>query len=586
MQRLIARARAGRMELALFAGAFGALWLVAVLLRQDATRISYAAHFVEQARSWLAGRMDVPTWLGHDLVQVGGKSYIVYPPAPALLMLPFVAVLGAHFSDIWFTWLCGALNVALLYHLLQAMAARGWSRRTPRENAVIAVTFGFGTIALWLALGGTVWFTAQTLAITFTVLMLLGAVRHNWWMASAALGALFLTRSPDILGAAVIGAMMLAYYREKTDRQARWSGAPCAADDVHREVKLPARNNNPSGLMRDTTDEIWIRLRAVPFRAWVALAVPFGAAVVLWMVRNQLYFGHPLSSGYDLQIQQDYPQIHYGLMSWHYVWPNVVVDFLNMPSFSFKTPYDVNPLGDLLRGGNGTSIFFTTPLFLLFFAPARSHAPRWLRLALWVCVALLVGFTLFWNLTGWYQVGARYLFDAYPYLFLLLAMRGERLDWRWLALACLGALVNLALANVFWCRNGACLGNHLTLRWLAFDTLLAAIPLGYIAAWLWLRKEASSLQRHAAIPRWHGEAQETALRQPRANGGDEEIGQQQTICRQLAHQKRAETQGMRATEKARQIRPKGGAAEGLRGIAHHQGDEDVRAEAGGRQQPG
>src|SRR6185437_5466587 len=248
-------------------------------------------------------------------------------------------------------------------------------------------------------------------------------------------------------------------------------------------------NANPSGLWDIVTAEIWTRHRALPPRTWVALAVPFGIALALWMLRNQLYFGHPLSSGYDLQIQQDYPQIRYGLMSWRYVWPNFVVDFLNMPAFSFKTPYDVLPLGDLLRAGNGTSIFFTTPLFLTFFASVRSHAPRWLRLTLWACVALLVVFSLFWNLTGWYQVGARYLFDAYPYLFVLLAMRGERIGWRWLTLACLGALVNLALANVFWCQNGACLGNHLTLRWLAFDALLLAIPLGYTAAWRWLRGE-------------------------------------------------------------------------------------------------
>ncbi len=474
------RVGAWRGEIALCAATGGMLWLLAALFRQDATHISYAAHFVEQARSWLRGRMDVPAWLGHDLVRVGTHNYIVYPPAPALLMLPFVALLGDHFSDVWFSWLAAALNVALLYHLLNALVAAGWSRRTARENAIIALTFGLGTIALWLALGGTVWFVAQTLAITFTVVMLLGVVRRNWWLASAALGALFLTRTPDALGALVLGAALLWH----NAGQPRGQPAPVP--------RTPAGEPAPMGVPPR-------RLPAEPGTgaiAWsqmLAALIPFAVAVGAWLVRNQLYFGHPFSSGYDLQIQQDYPQIRYGLLSWHYVWPNFVADFLNLPAFTFRTPYDLAPVGDLLRGGNGTSVFFTTPLFLLFFLPARSAAPGWLRTALWLTVAGLVVFTLFWNLTGWYQAGARYLFDAYPYLFALLAMRGARLSGRWLVLACVGAMVNLALANAFWCHNGACLGDHFTLRWLAFGALLAALPLGYCAAWRWLRRETAAL---------------------------------------------------------------------------------------------
>jgi hypothetical protein len=48
------------------------------------------------------------------------------------------------------------------------------------------------------------------------------------------------------------------------------------------------------------------------------------------------------------------------------------------------------------------------------------------------------------------QVGARYLFPVYPPLFLLLAMRAERIGPRWLTLAGLGVFSNLLLAQVFW----------------------------------------------------------------------------------------------------------------------------------------
>jgi hypothetical protein len=474
LYRIVAWLRAEGVGLTLGAAMVGYLAALAAIFHQQANTISFAAHFVEQARSWLHGQLNVPGWLGHDLVLINGKYYIVYPPAPALLMVPFVAILGDHFSDIWFGWLVGGANIALLYHLLQVLVRAGWTRRTWRENVIIAVTFGSGTIALWLAIGGAVWFVAQTCVITFTLLLLLGVVRCQWWLASLGLGALFLTRTPDALGAIVLGAAVLVP-----------------------SCRPVAPQNGAIQVMREAMD----RARRLGGRVYIALGLPFGIAVVIWLIHNQLYFGHPFSSGYGLQIQQDYPDIRYGLLSWHYIWPNFVVDFLNLPAFTFTTPYDLHPTIDFLRGGNGTSIFFTTPLFLLFFFPARSHLPQWARLALWMTVALLTIFTLFWNLTGYLQVGARYLFDAYPYLFVLLAARGGRLTWRWLALAGAGASINVILAKTFWTRLVP-LGNHHSLHWLAYAALLLALPLAYIAAWWWLRTE----DRPASLPAASGES--------------------------------------------------------------------------------
>ncbi len=488
--------RAARTEIALFAGMFALLWLLAVTFGQDATRISYAAHFVAQDRSWLVGRLDVPLWLGHDLVRLGDRAYIVYPPAPALLMLPFVAALGDHFSDIWFGWLAGAANVALLHALLRGLVARRWSARSPRENVVLALTFGVGTIALWLALGGTVWFVAQTLAITFTLLMLLGALRGNWWLSSAALGALFLTRSPDVLGGIVV-LVCFAQHHLSAMHTATLSGSGDCAEYpiVESQQPLPAPPQMTfAACRRAALASALAFLRALTPRAVVALVLPLGVTLILWAVRNQVYFGSIFESGYGMQIAQDYPQIRYGLLSWHYVWPNFVANFLNLPAFTFHSAYDLFPRADLLRDGNGTSVFFTTPLFLLFFAPARSRLPAWLRGALWATVALLVAVTLLWNLTGWYQVGARYLFDAYPYLFVLLAARGGRISGRWLVLAGIGVTVNLALAQIFWCNSGSCFANS-PHRLGLFIVLLALVPVAGVAAWRWLQRETARTER-------------------------------------------------------------------------------------------
>lgn len=444
-----------RADIALFCGMVFWLAVLATIFRQDASRISYGAHFVEQAHAWLHGHLDVPAWLGHDLVHLGGKWYIVYPPTPALLMLPFVAVLGEHFSDIWFGWLMAAANVVLLHRLLETIRLNGWTTRTPRENVVLAVTFGTGTIALWLAIGGTVWFSAQTIAVTCTLCLLIAAIQQRWALASLALGALFLTRSPDILAAITL-------------------------------LVFVARAH---GLARVASWQRWRLAHRPDWRTFLALVLPLAGAFVIWFARNRLYFGSFLSSGYDLQVHQDYPEIIYGLMSWHYLWPNFVVDFLNFPAFNFASPYDPNPPLDLLRDGNGTSVFFSTPLFLLFFAPQRRDDMRWLRVTLWVTIIALVTFSLFWNGIGWYQVGARYLFDTYPFAFVLLALRRDRFTWRWLALAGLGALSNLWLAQSFWCRLNGCLGSRGSAHWLAFMALLVLVPITCAAAWWWLRRE-------------------------------------------------------------------------------------------------
>jgi hypothetical protein len=47
-----------------------------------------------------------------------------------------------------------------------------------------------------LSIDGAVWFGAQTLAITFTLCMLLGALQRRRLLASTVLGLRCLTRSP------------------------------------------------------------------------------------------------------------------------------------------------------------------------------------------------------------------------------------------------------------------------------------------------------------------------------------------------------------------------------------------------------
>ncbi len=394
----------------------------AILLHINPGKPSDSIHLILQARAWLQGHLDIGRHI-HDSVIVNGKVYIIYPPLPALLMAPFVALLGDRFSDVWFTWAFAALNIVLLFRTLEVMRVRRITNRTVLENWIIALTFGFGTIALWLALGGKVWFTIKTLSVSGIIFTLHSTLSRRWSLATLGVGLVVLTRTSE----ALIGIVPLIVYLHDLGIGRRVAG---------RRYFLPQR---------------WPALREL-----AGTLAPFVVALLLYLLHNQLYFGNFLSTGFDIQNQQLYPQIQYGVISWHYIWPNFVIDFLRWPNFSFLNPFDVHPHVDLIAGGIGTSIFFSTPLLAIFlFAPQGKTPQPWLRATFWATVAILLLTILAYCMAGWFQVGARYLFPLYPLLFVLLAQRAAPLDARWLSLASLSVFINLLLARAFWEGNSS-----------------------------------------------------------------------------------------------------------------------------------
>ena len=374
-------------------------------------------NLILQAQAWLHGHLDIAVRI-HDSILIGGKIYIVYPPLPALLMVPFVAILGNNFSDVWFTWAFAALNIVLLFRTLEVMRVWRITNRLALENLILALTFGFGTIALWLCLGGKVWFTVQTISVFGILLTLHSTLSRRWPLATLGVGMVMLTRTSD----ALIGIVPLIVYLHDLGigrrMQGRWHFLPQRWPSVH---------------------ELMVTL------------APFTAALLIYLVHNKLYFGNPLSTGFDIQNQQNYPAIKYGILSWHYIWPNFVVDFLRWPAFNFSGALDLYPKPDLFSSGVGTSIFFSTPLLVIFLsAPQGKTLQSWLRNTFWVTVAIMLLTVLLYCTTGWNQVGSRYLFGFYPLLFLLLAQRAAPLDIRWISLAGLSIFINLLLARTFW----------------------------------------------------------------------------------------------------------------------------------------
>ncbi|HET9110591.1 MAG TPA: hypothetical protein VFN78_07190 [Ktedonobacterales bacterium] len=173
----------------------------------------------------------------------------------------------------------------------------------------------------------------------------------------------------------------------------------------------------------------------------------FAGVVALFLLRDALVFGSPLASGYGLMNQQNYPQITHGLYSLDSVQRNLVAAFLDFPRVSFASPFSITPTINLVGERMGMSVFVTTPNFFLY---AKSHRVSPLRVALHLMIALCVIQALLFCATGYYQFGARYLFDAYPFAFLLLALNERRIDCRFVACGLVGLVIDALGARQYW----------------------------------------------------------------------------------------------------------------------------------------
>lgn len=406
----------------LFFLALFSLFAIQVWFRILPIDISSAPHFTYQAESLLHGHWDLHhvTSKTSDIITLHGKYYIVYPPFPAIALMPFVAIWGLRTSDVLFTTVISALNLPLMYLLFEQARGSGLTRRSRLENAIFSLFFFYGTLNLYLSLGGRMWFTAHILCLTCTLLSLLLALRRHYAWSAVFLACAFFSRATALLG------FPLLFY--------------LAWQDVNRE-RLVERFFTALRARR-------LDRPAIPWRRLIPPLLVAAVMVVLFMARNFAIFGSPFETGYSVLIQQRYPVVTQGPFNIAYIPSNIVANFFSFPHVTFTGPFDRHPVIDMLNDGYCVSIFVTTPLFLFLFWRHRQHSL--IRSVLWLTLGLVVVMVLLFHAAGWYQFGARYLFDGYPYAFLLLVLSEVRLDWRLIALGLIGVTLNLMGAHQYW----------------------------------------------------------------------------------------------------------------------------------------
>jgi hypothetical protein len=389
-------------EILLALGAF-AVYCVAsgsMLLRQ-----SQAPHFVYQADAWLHGRLDVgdpPNY--NDWVHYGGKWFVSFPPFPAVLMLPFVAINGLAFNDVFFTVCIAAINVGLLFGVLRAWRDAEKGDRTNRELALLTIFFAFGTVYFYSSIRGEVWFTAHVVGVTLTLIYIRASLgtRHPI-VAGLALGCAAVTRA----NLAFAFPFFLIELNAVTGKS---------------EVPLQQR----------------LRM-ALPKLVQFGLAGAVVLAAALWMNHARwgswTEFGHGMlfNNRVNRRIQE------YGLFNLRYLQDNFPAAFLMLPEIR------TDPL-HISYSLHGMSMFVTTPLLMLVpFALKRTRTM--LALGTAAFVAAVPG--LVYMNDGWQQFGFRFSIDYLPYLFLILALGRAAIQGFPVVLGIAGIVVNAWGASTF-----------------------------------------------------------------------------------------------------------------------------------------
>jgi hypothetical protein len=337
-------------------------------------RLRELAYFNYLADAFLHGqtylRVLPPVTL-HDLSFFDGKYYLYWPPMPAIVLMPFVAIFGINFSDMFFSVVVASVNVALIATLLRAVDRAGLIRIEDEIRGMLVCFFAFGTAHVTIAFLGQVWYTAQLLGILFVGSAYLSAIelkRTNAFLVTGTLmGCAMLTRNHLLFT-----GVWPAYY-----------------------------------LISKHWDE---RSKLVQY---IILGIlPAFVMGLCFLGYNYARFGDPLELGIqyhnmDAFFVADYQK--YGAFNLHYVPINFYYQYIHYPF-----PFDD-------KTAMGSSLFLLSPVFFYAFRGLWRGFREPAILALLVSVLITSIPILLLMGTGWIQYGPRYTLDFTVPLLLLTA---------------------------------------------------------------------------------------------------------------------------------------------------------------------
>jgi hypothetical protein len=342
-------------------------------------------HFVYLADAFLHGRLGV-TGGGTSLAEIvpyNGNYYVVYPPMPAVLLLPLVAVFGTGFDQGLMSVFLACICVATTWFMLKKTGVNG------NKALWLTALFGFGTCFWFIASVGSAWYIEHVVAVLFlTLAIILALYKKSPFLIGILLGCAFLSRLPVVLSFPFF--LLLIY-----EQNSAWKP----------------------------------RLKQAAY-----FAVGLGILVAIYELYNFGRWGVFSDLGYNLipGIQQD-PYFTNGIFSLSYIPRHIYAILFQGPILLSNFPY-------FEPNWMGLGLFFTTPAFIYIFKGPWNRLSKYAALA----VACILPILITHGTVGFTQFGYRFSLDFTPFLLLLTAkgMR-ENLGWEEKALIILSILVNL-----------------------------------------------------------------------------------------------------------------------------------------------
>ncbi|WP_109314942.1 hypothetical protein [Pseudovibrio ascidiaceicola] len=369
------------------------------------------------AEAFLQGRFDASRCFDLDCALFEENIFVIFPPVPALIALPFVAVFGTGFHH----FIALGMFCFLITGLVWWQITRNY-QTDYRLALLLVAAFLFATPLQYTVLRADgVWFFAQAVASMLTSLALWSAlIKRNAWLVGLFIGLAFLTRQMSILYMPFFFVLMTP-----TDR----SIFAINSESIQRLLKLA-----------------------------VFPAITIG----IYLAYNYARFGDPMQTGYAYIFPPEWDTLgdpsakwiearvqELGLFHRDYLLFNLVHFFVQGPDVEFSGKYLTQMSG---LGDKGIALFIGAPFLLYFFLA------KWNREYLFagLTIALIAGVTLFYHSNGFSQYSVqRYVLDWLP-LMMLSVVRTVRQDNMGIfAMLVVQALfINVAMQALAFAANG------------------------------------------------------------------------------------------------------------------------------------
>lgn len=348
-------------------------------------------HYVHLAKAILDGRIDIPYKL-HDVAIYNGKYYVIYPPFPVILVLPFVALFGIKLKVTIIGIALAFISCILLYRIL------GMVNIDKKNRSWILLAFFLGT-GYWLCLRnsmGVAWFAhvVSVFAVLLTIHEVLG--RGNGFLTGLFLGMAFLSRQLSIFFALFFIVALWNHQKRKS-----------------------------------TKNKI--------FHAAGFLGV-LGLSVIIYLIYNYIRFGNIFDTGYTYLELGGFMADRankYGQFSIHHIPFNFVYMFIQGFHINYGDwPSWVTSVHEWWPvDAFGTALTFASPfIFYAIWAKWKKS----LLISAWASIIIICTGTLMYYNNGWVQYNTqRFSLDFLPLLMVIIALgiqHGKKPFWKALIL--------------------------------------------------------------------------------------------------------------------------------------------------------